>query len=28
LDMIIHGIVGVSYKDCPGTWKFRAHGKR
>ena len=21
LDMMIHGIVGVSYKDCPGTWK-------
>jgi hypothetical protein len=21
LDMMIHGIVNVSYKDCPSTWK-------
>ncbi len=21
IDRIIHGIVGVTYKDCPSTWK-------
>jgi hypothetical protein len=21
VDQIIHGIVGTTYKDCPGTWR-------
>ncbi len=21
IDKVIHGIVGVSYKDCPSTWR-------